>query len=199
MSVRFYGLIAMTSLVVGSASVRAGDGFVDREGNVGDGIEDHYPIPMSKPTVEEITKSLEKLLARSEKVNAATITDSETKKEVTDFSTIDANARVSLGGYPIGVLHAGMLMAAEATGEKAFSDFTAKRLALIGERYDYFAEQAKTIGVGKSSFRNFLEPKDLDACGAWGAAVVKRAAGGGGGCWYGRRGCRRSLIRGRSG
>jgi unsaturated rhamnogalacturonyl hydrolase len=171
-------LAGVVAMVIGVSGAWADGGFVDRDGKAGDAIENHYPISMSKPTVEEITKALERLLERADKANPATIVDSATKQEVTDFSAANPNARINMGGYPMGVLHAGMLAAAEATKEKAFSDFTAKRLALIADHYDYFAEQAKTVGVAKSSFKNFLEPRDLDACGAWGAALVKAKQAG---------------------
>jgi rhamnogalacturonyl hydrolase YesR len=176
-----WSVVASVAMLASSAGVRAeGDaaGFVDREGKAADPVEDHYPIPMQKPTVEEITQALTRLLEKAERGNPATIVDGKTKQEIRDFSKVNPDARINMGGYPYGVLHAGMLAAAEATGDKAFSEFTAKRLELIADHYDYFVEQAKVIGVAKSSFRNFIDPQNLDACGAWGAALVKAKQAG---------------------
>jgi hypothetical protein len=108
--------VAALVMGVGIVGVRGDGGFVNRDGKPGDTIEDRYPIQMSKPTVEEITQALTRLLEKSEKEFPATIVDSATKLEVTDFATVNPNARINMGGYPLGVLHAGMLAAAEATG-----------------------------------------------------------------------------------
>ena len=153
-------------------------GFVNRDGKATDPVEDHYPIQMSKPTVEEITQALTRLREKAERGDPATVVDAKTKQVIQDFSSVNPDARITMGGYPYGVLHAGMLMAAEATGDKAFSEFTAKRLQLIADHYAYFVAQAKAIDGTKSSFRNFIDPRALDDCGAWGAALVKAKQAG---------------------
>lgn len=136
-----------------------------------------YPIQVHLPTIQEITQSLDRLLERAKAANPAVIVDRETNQPITDFSKVNPNARIVVGGYTFGVLHAAMLMATDATGDKRFADFTNERMKLISDHYDYFARQAQEIGLSKCSFKNFLQPANLDACGAWGAAVVmaKRA------------------------
>ncbi len=166
--------LAVALLTVCAALSFAADGdYVSRDGSVKDSIEDHYPIPVQKPTVEEITQTLTRLLTRIEKEKPPVIIDCHHQTPITDFSTINPNARIDFGGYPYGVLHAAMLSATDATGDPRFADFTKKRLTLLGDHLDYFIKQAEQIGMAKSPLKNFLDPHNLDACGAWGAALVK--------------------------
>ncbi len=72
--------------------------------------------------------------------------------------------------YPWGVVYAGMLAAADATGDKAFADFDAKRFNMMAD------ELAKANSGGGGRFgpvRRLTNPRSLDDCGAMGAAFVK--------------------------
>ena len=102
-----------------------------------------------------------------------TVTDRKTKAVITDFSVPNPNAWTTPGGYPTGVLLAGALAAADATGDKTFSDFTARHLQFISDHLAYFEALAKTSGNKVNALHNFIEPTSLDSCGAWGAAIVK--------------------------
>src|SRR5205085_2546458 len=107
--------------------------------------------------------------------------DPSTGKEITDFSTPRRTAMAQPGGYPYGVLHAGMLLAGEATNDQRFTAYTAKWLQFVADRLPYFMAQAEKFGVKDNAFARFIKPGSLDACGAWGAAMIKaRRAGVGG-------------------
>src|ERR1035441_6122209 len=75
--------------------------------------------------------------------------------------------------YPMGVVLAGMLHAAEVTGDTAYSDYTFKNFDFIFDHLDYFREQARQFGPQAYGYRRLLEMRELDDCGAIGAALIK--------------------------
>jgi rhamnogalacturonyl hydrolase YesR len=143
-----------------------------------DNFEGKYPISYKKPKAEEITALMLRVLDHAQHYGAPHIVDSATKAEITDFSAPNPHATANPGSYSIGVLHAGALLAGEVTGDRRFTDYTATRLQFIAERLPYFQMQADKFGLDANPFRNFLNPASLDACGAWGAALVKARLAG---------------------
>ena len=137
-------------------------------------FEGHYPIPYERATPASITDIMHRVLAHADLAEQTTVTDKKTKQAITDFTAPNPNAYASPGGYPTGVLLAGALAAADATGDKSFSDFTAKHFQFISDHLAYFTAMARANGSTKGNpFRNFIEPTSLDSCGAWGAAMVQ--------------------------
>jgi unsaturated rhamnogalacturonyl hydrolase len=76
-------------------------------------------------------------------------------------------------GYPGGVTYAGMLAAADATGDKAFSDFVARRFQFFADTMPQAA-----MSTGKNPYAHWVSPRSLDDCGAMGAAMVKARRAG---------------------
>jgi rhamnogalacturonyl hydrolase YesR len=143
-----------------------------------DHFEGRYPISYKKPTAEEITALMLRVVDHAQHFGAPRIVDSATKAEITDFSTPNPRASANPGSYSIGVLHAATLLAGEVTGDRRFTDYTGSRLQFIGDRLPYFQAMADKFGLNANPFRNFLSPASLDACGAWGAALVKARMAG---------------------
>ena len=110
-----------------------------------DASEPMYPIPYQKPTVKEITSDLERILAYLDKAAPARIMDSKTGLTIDPASTPVETAVIDRGednalsplDYTMGVVHSGMLYAAQVTGDKRFSDFTATRLKFILDSLPY--------------------------------------------------------------
>ena len=74
-------------------------------------------------------------------------------------------------GYPAGVIYAGMLNAGEATGDKDFTDFVAKRFQFFAQTIPKsLDEQGRR---SRSPYRAWLMPNSLDSCGAMGSVFVK--------------------------
>lgn len=71
-------------------------------------------------------------------------------------------------GYPSGVAYAGLLAAGDATGDKAYTDFVAKRFQFFHDTMPQF-----TDAKGRNIFRAWIKPVSLDSCGAIGAAMIK--------------------------
>ena len=145
-----------------------------------DSGEPTYPVPYQRPTVAEITEALGRVRGFLESATPTRVIDRTTGQEITDFATPVAGAAIarseanfSLLAYEMGVVHAGMLHAAEATGDRAFLALTERHLNFLGERLPYFRAQAEKFGVDRSPVRGLLEPRALDDCGSMCAALIR--------------------------
>jgi rhamnogalacturonyl hydrolase YesR len=141
------------------------------------GPEPVYPVPYAKPSVEQVTATLERVHARIDAAILSRVIDSQTRQEIVDFSqpnpraTLDDNGQRMLRPliYPAGVVHNGMLLAHEVTGDKRYADFTLKR-------FNFYAELLPKLTdwpARGNPLANFIRPNSLDACGAFGAAMIK--------------------------
>jgi rhamnogalacturonyl hydrolase YesR len=72
----------------------------------------------------------------------------------------------------MGVVYSGMLSAADATGDKRFSDFVAERFQLFADNLDKLSAWPSD-DLRRNPFRNMIKPGNLDACGAMGASMLK--------------------------
>ncbi len=173
-------VLALAGVTAVTTAARADGPYVspDDHAPAGDPRVAHYPSPYQKPKPDEIVAIMQRVRTHADSLNQIRLVDAKTKQEITDLSTPNPDASVNLGGYPLGVLHAGMLLAGEVTGDKSFTDFTARRFQFISDHLPYFQALAAKYGMKGNSLHNFLEPSSLDACGAWGAALVKARRAG---------------------
>lgn len=131
----------------------------------------HYPIQYQAPTVRQITDILNRVRQRIEARSIFAGAAEFGPTTQVDPTSAHDEPRWNLYSYPMGVIYAGMVAAADATGDKAFADFDARRFA-------YFADQlAKPDGAAfegrRGSLRFLLHPNTLDSCGAMGSAFIK--------------------------
>ena len=161
----------------------------------------HYPVPYGPMSVENITKVLDRIVGYLETNTPARIISRQTGAEITDFSKPNPDAVVERGSFLIvsyewGVTYAGMLRAAESTGDSRFKDYVAKRMRFIADRSPYFRDQIPTNappvegqppapGTGQRGgrgggflFRSVLRPASLDDAGAMCAAMIKAQRAG---------------------
>jgi rhamnogalacturonyl hydrolase YesR len=80
--------------------------------------------------------------------------------------------------YAMGVVYAGMLNAAAATGDSAYSDFVAQRFQFFHDNLPEVPAGATPRQFMRSPFRPLLAPGSLDDCGAMGAALIKARRAG---------------------
>jgi rhamnogalacturonyl hydrolase YesR len=78
--------------------------------------------------------------------------------------------------YSMGVVLAGMLHVADITGDTRFAEYTLKNFDFIFDHIDYFRAQAKRFGPQRDGYRRLIEMRELDDCGAIGAALIKALA-----------------------
>jgi unsaturated rhamnogalacturonyl hydrolase len=149
--------------------------------------EGTYPIPYQKPAVEEIAEVLERVRGYVDAAAPTRVVDSATGQEITDLSRPILTARVPDDGgelfypldYTMGVVHSGMLAAAEVTGDRRFTDFTARQLQFVKDVEPYFR---RVVALGakpeKATFGAILATGSLDDSGSMCAALVKARRAG---------------------
>lgn len=149
----------LLAFAIASASAQTpGGGLVSRDATHPEAEnEGHYPVPYQRPTAGEITGLLLRVKDHAGRLCAPRL----------------VNGKATPGGYPVGVLLAGMLAAGDATGDRSFTDYVRERLQFIADNLPADPAAAATMG-----YRNFVAPGSLDACGAWGAALVKARRAG---------------------
>ncbi|PTX94659.1 family 88 glycosyl hydrolase [Opitutus sp. ER46] len=122
------------------------------------------------------------------------VVNRDTGEEITNFKRVNPKANLERGefnviGYEWGVTYSGMLLAAEATGDKRFRQYTNERLGFIAEMAPYFRALAKAAGQenlgpvagrggGINLFRSVLNPRTLDDSGSMCAAMIKAQRAG---------------------
>jgi unsaturated rhamnogalacturonyl hydrolase len=137
--------------------------------------------PEPPPTTTQIIGQLSRVRAFLDTAMPPRIVSARTHRELVATGTPAADAIADLGeanafnplAYEVGVIHTGMLNAAEATGDKRFAEFTARRLEFIATALPYFRAQAQAAGTAQNSFRTILAPAALDDCGAMTAALIQ--------------------------
>jgi unsaturated rhamnogalacturonyl hydrolase len=126
-----------------------------------------YPVPYTKPKVDDITRILRAVRSQIEASSYTTLA----RRPLPDSSDVASGRRFPLATYTMGVIYTGMLADAEATGDSSFSDFA-------GDRFQMFADaiaklDAEQIEKHRGEITHLLNPTSLDDCGAIGVALIK--------------------------
>ena len=154
--------------------------------NLSDISEGTYPIPYKKPVIAEVSESLHRIRAYLDAATPTRVVLKGSGAAVTDFTNpvADAITEASSGDfgiqvYEMGVVHAGLLRAAEATGERRFTEMTARHLAFFADKLPYFRAQEQRFKLERAnSFSRFLDPRSLDDAGSMCAAMMRARAAG---------------------
>jgi rhamnogalacturonyl hydrolase YesR len=173
--------LAASALLVAPA---AGDGpFRNRDNkNPNDLSEGGYPIPYQLPTVAEISEVLERVRGYLERTEPTLVVDRRTGAVITDFSEPNPEAGIPDGAgeafypldYTMGVVHSGLLLAGEVTGDPRYTAYTGRQLQFVADRLPYFrAVVAKGARPGKENFGAIIATGSLDDSGSMCAALVK--------------------------
>jgi unsaturated rhamnogalacturonyl hydrolase len=180
---RFRLILALAPLTIFARANAAGATVYGNSDNPDphDSEEGVYPVAYHRPTAKEITGQLERVRGYLETAFPARIIDRRTGQPISPQSAPIREAVADRGpqqkfnplDYTTGVIHAGMLAAAEATGDRRFADFTGRQLQFIADALPYFRAQAAQFGPAGNSFRGILAPAALDDCGAMTAALVR--------------------------
>lgn len=137
-------------------------------------------VDYTVPSPDEIKIVLDRVLEYFVRSTAYRIIDTATGQPITDFTTPVRTASVDtrLGEfnewtYSNGASLAGMLLVAETTGDRRFLDYALKNFDFIVDHLGYFRRQAQAFGLQRGGYRRLLEMRELDDCGAIGAALVR--------------------------
>ncbi|MFJ1466313.1 MULTISPECIES: glycoside hydrolase family 88/105 protein [Massilia] len=154
--------------------------------NPNDTAEGTYPVPYKKPVVAEIAASLQRIRGYVDSQTPTRIVHKGSGAPVTDFRTPVADAVVDKGdadfglqAYEMGVVHAGLLKATAATGDKRYAALTQRHLQFFADRLPYFRAQEQRFHLERAnSFAHFLDPRALDDAGSMCAAMMRARQAG---------------------
>ncbi len=186
-SPRYFRFAALLAAAFALPSLPAEGTFRNRDNpDLHDEAEGTYPVPYHLPKPEEITAVLERIHANLDRAMDTKVVNAKTGAEITDLTTFNADAVASQGDrngfhvmtYATGVTHAGMLAAAEATGDDRYRRFVQRHVDFLGRTIPYFRAQAEKIGAKNSSYRRLFDTNSLDDSGAMCAALIKARLAG---------------------
>ena len=135
----------------------------------------------------EVAAVLGRVLAYVDSATPSRLVDRKTGQEITDFTTPNPNTSFErdpqhpfgVVGYEWGVAYAGMLAAADATGDPRFSAFVSSRMALIAHALPAFGTPPPGGGQPfRNPVRGLVAPGALDDIGAMDAAIIKARIAG---------------------
>ncbi|WP_438482509.1 glycoside hydrolase family 88/105 protein [Oleiharenicola lentus] len=149
-----------------------------------------YATPYQPAKPAEVTAVLGRILTYLEVASPVRVLDRDTQQPVADLSKLPKNAGFGRGDFLItsyewGVTYAGMIHAAEATGDARYRDYVAQRLTAIAAVAKHLranpapANAADVPGAQRASaLRNVLTPRSLDDSGAMAAGFIKASRAG---------------------
>lgn len=146
-------------------------------------LQPDYPTPYGKPEIADIESTLTRVYDYLAATTPAALVDKTTGEKLTDYSKVNENTIMEPGdfrltSYEWGVTYAGMLLAAEQTGDSKYTDYVTERLNFLAEALKAFGEFEKQIPDAKHQLYFTLHPHALDDCGAICAAMIKAAKAG---------------------
>jgi unsaturated rhamnogalacturonyl hydrolase len=149
-----------------------------------DAGEGTYPVPYKRPVPAEITAALHRIRAYMDAHTPSQVVNKSTKAPITDFKTpvkeavmAESEADFGLQVYEMGVVHAGMLKAAEVTGDKRFTEMTNRHLQFFFDKLPYFQAQEQRFKLERANaFSRFIDPRSLDDAGSMCAAMMRARA-----------------------
>jgi unsaturated rhamnogalacturonyl hydrolase len=132
------------------------------------------------PTEADIKATLDRILGYFVQNTPYRIIDTATGMPVTDLTNPTKTAGIDMRSgqfndwdYPMGVVLAAMMHASTVTGDAAYSNYALKNFDFIFDHQDYFRRQAKEFGAQPYGYKRLIEIRELDDCGAIGAALIK--------------------------
>lgn len=174
-------LIALTVTVGVNAQVKTG---TDASAPL-HALKVDYPTPYEPMATEEIKKVLDRIFNYLDQVTPAQMVNGQTAEPINDVNKIDSSTILQTGdfrltSYEWGVTYSGMLLAAETTGDKKYSDYVKNRFSFLA-KWIPAVKKLKAAGGYKTNnypLRQPIEPKALDDAGAVCAAMIKATTAG---------------------
>jgi len=140
-------------------------------------------VDYTVPSEAEIKAALDRVREHFVRSTPYRIIDTATGQPITDLSNPTKSAGIDTRNgefndwtYSMGVVLAGMLHVTEVTGDTKFQDYALKNFDFIFDHLDFFRRQGTQFGPQSHGYRRLLDMRELDDCGAIGAALVKAYA-----------------------
>lgn len=141
-----------------------------------------YKIPYGVPNPVEVKAVIDRVLTFLETATPTKVIQKETKAEIVDYKKIDKNSVLERGtfrlaSYEWGVTYAGMLLAAETTGDARYAKYVSDRFNFLSNVSPYF-EKLRKEGIVEPQIRQVIHPEALDDAGAMCSAMIKAQLAG---------------------
>ena len=144
-----------------------------------------YQVPYGIPKTGDIGSVLHRVYTYLEEASPAAIVDAESGETITDPQSLDGSRNIAfqqadfrLVSYEWGVTYAGMLSAAESTGEAKYADYVTDRLALLADFHPVVTQLEQRNPEFRHPMASVLHPHALDDAGAICAAMIKARRAG---------------------
>lgn len=146
-------------------------------------LQPDYKTPYTPARAADVKLVMDRVLGYLEKVTPAELIKSTTGETITDLKTPDKDAILKKGdfrltSYEWGVTYGAMLLSGDVTGDKRYTEYTAKRFKFLADIAPYFRSLSKTQVPFTNPLRQVLEPHALDDAGAVCAAMIKAERAG---------------------
>lgn len=147
-------------------------------------FQPNYPTPYAPASAEQIEEVLRRVHEYLETASPIKLINRETREPVTDLAHLPPQVAFDQGEFRIvsyewGVTYAGMLLAAEITGDTRYRDYTTRRLETIAKVAAHLKSQggaatpSDPAEARRNQMRPIINPRSLDDAGAMCAAMIK--------------------------
>ncbi|MBR0269876.1 MAG: glycoside hydrolase family 88 protein [Prevotella sp.] len=153
-----------------------------------------YQTGYGIPEAQDVKLTIDRVLQYIEAETPAALVDKRTGKAVERLRDINADTQLKQGGFRLtsyewGVTYSGVLAAYQATGDKAYSDYVARRHQLLADIAPYFQKLHADGKAIDGNVRRVVDPHALDDAGAVCCSMIKAELMG-----IGKKGALRPLI-----
>ncbi len=136
-----------------------------------------YKVPYGILSADDVKASMDRVLHYLQVCTPVGVVDAQ-GNEVTNYSKITEGAKIMPGtfrltSYEWGVTYSAMLAAAEATGDRAYFDYTAERVSFLAEVAPYFKKVLEKYGDVDEQMKKVVAPAALDDAGAVCVSMIK--------------------------
>jgi unsaturated rhamnogalacturonyl hydrolase len=182
-------LVAFAALAPGAyaqATAAGGAGDVQRRGRSDAAFTQPSLAPgvdYTVPTEAEVKQVLDRVREYFERATPYRVIDTATGQPLADPAVLSKTAGIDTRTgefndwtYSMGVVLAGMLQVSDVTGDGRFQAYAIRNFDFIFDHLAYFRRQAAAFGPQPAGYRRLMEMRELDDCGAIGAALAKAYA-----------------------
>jgi len=146
-------------------------------------IQPDYAVPYGEVDKEAIEEVLERVCNYLENTTPAALVHEGSGAVIENIAHADNKAQLKKGDFRIfsyewGVLYAGMIAAAQATGKAEFENYTYQRLDFLSEVYSHYEKLLATNPELETPIQRVILPHALDDAGAMCAAMIKAQKNG---------------------
>src|ERR1035438_1908930 len=131
------------------------------------------------PTESEIKATLDRIRDYFVRSTPYRIIDTQTGAAIADLSKPTKTAGIDMRAgqfndwdYPMGVVLAANPRVSHPTGDPSYSAYAFKNFNFLFDHLDYFRKQEELFGAQSHGLHRMLEFRQLDDCGAIGAALI---------------------------